>query len=61
MRITFKKDNNGIMTYYENGDININPKFVVEFGYIESITELEPKEFVFDGKGVVAAINIEKR
>jgi hypothetical protein len=49
MKITFK-ETNAALTYEINGDININPKFVDEFGIIEG-TNLNPVGFVFDPKG----------
>ena len=65
MRITFKEDNNSCITHYENGDININPKFIAKFGHIVAFitkngeARAEPKDFVFDGKGVAAVMKIE--
>ncbi len=62
-KITFDV-NNISLTYYSNGNVNINPKFVAKWGYIDvSINDngdnIEPKDFIFDCKGVGAAIKIE--
>ena len=67
MKITFKEDNNAAIIHYENGDTNINPKFISKFGYIKGTIDdngeihLNPQGFVFDCKGKATAINIEKK
>ena len=58
MRITFK-ENNSVITYENNGDINISPKSISKFGYIEGIN-LTPKDFIFDGKGKNIGLNIKE-
>lgn len=64
-KITFKESNAAI-TYNNYGDININPKYVNKFGYIEiSIDDngeiiLNPLDFIFDCKGEGTAIQITK-
>ena len=67
MKITFE-DSNACITYKtdkDNGDININPKFIAKFGHIVAFitkngeARAEPKDFVFDGKGVTAVMKIE--
>ena len=57
MKITFKETNSAL-TCENNGDINISPKFIAKFGYIEGI-DLSPKEFTFDGKGSGIGLNIK--
>ena len=57
MKITFK-ENDACFTYESNGDININPKTIAEFGYIEGI-DMVANGFAFDGKGVKMGINIK--
>lgn len=64
MKITFKESNTCI-TQEINGDINISPTFIHKFGYIEGIindkgeVELQPKDFVFDGKGTAVGLQIK--
>ena len=64
--ITFK-ENNSALTYQNNGDININPKFVKEFGniviYIDNNGDikLDPQDFVFDCKFEGIAIKIKEK
>ncbi|KKL89886.1 hypothetical protein LCGC14_1910200 [marine sediment metagenome] len=59
MKLTFK-ENNAAVTYEVNGDINISPAFIAEFGYIEG-TNLTPKDFTFDCKSSGIGINLKKR
>lgn len=47
MKITFK-NNNAPITYEVNGDINISPQFINEFGYIDG-TDMRPISFDFEG------------
>ncbi|KKL58624.1 hypothetical protein LCGC14_2223510 [marine sediment metagenome] len=47
MKITFKNKNAPI-TYEVNGDINISPQFINEFGYIDG-TDMRPISFDFEG------------
>lgn len=59
MKITFK-ENDACCTQESNGDININPKTITKFGYIEGI-DIVAKDFVFDGKDVKMGLNIKVR
>lgn len=56
MKITFK-ENNACFTCKNNGDININPKTISKFGYIEGI-DMVAKDFVLDGKGIKNSIGL---
>jgi len=57
MKITFK-ENDACCTEESNGDLNINPKTIIKFGYIEGIN-MVAKDFVFGGKDVKMGINIK--